>query len=150
MNPKLTIQIALLLILSGVGIYYWSGFFRPPEIQILCTIHRQRSTRAAEAGNPAAGSLRAEAAFGLDKNYKLTSIKVVPLADWKTNKNAHPLWQLAVKTAVTPVKAFIYGQKFKGMDSVSGTDAEPLLPRVEYLLLIEAGRQRGECEFTLP
>ena len=94
MKRKIQIQIALLLILLGIGIYYWPGFFQPPQIQILCTIHRQRSPRPAEAGNPSAGSPPAEAAFGLDQRYELTSIKVVPLAEWKINKSAHPLWQL--------------------------------------------------------
>jgi hypothetical protein len=141
---KNSIQIALLLVLLCVGIYFWGRLFQPPAIQILCTIHRERS------GNPSAGSPRAIAAFGLDQRYELTSIKVVTLAEWKTNKNACPLWHLTSKTAPTPVKALVYGQKVDGMDSVSGADAEPLASKVEYLLLIEAGRRHGECEFMLP
>ena len=150
MKQKTTIQIALLVILIGVGIYYWLGFFHSSDIQILCTIHRQRSSDPADAGNPSGSSPRLEAAFGLDQRYELTSIKVVPLAEWKTNKNAHALWHLTADGGSSPVKAFVYGQKVEDMDSDSGTDAEPLLPKVEYLLLVEAGKQHGECEFSLP
>ena len=91
-----------------------------------------------------------KSAFGMDQPYELTSIKVVPLVEWTTNKAAHPLWHLTAKTNSQPVKAFIYGQNFAGMESVSGARAEPLATNVDYLLLIEAGRQRGECDFKLP
>jgi hypothetical protein len=124
---------------------------RPPAIQILCTLHERRAPRHPDAGaNPSANPPRPEAAFGLDQRYGLTSVKVVPLAEWKTNKAAHPLWHLTADPPSEPVKAFLYGQNPEGMESVSGTDAEPLAAKVDYLLLIEAGRQRGECEFRLP
>jgi hypothetical protein len=86
----------------------------------------------------------------MDQPYELTSVKVVPLAEWTTNKLALPLWHLIVKTNSPPIKAFLYGQQIRGMESVSGARAEPLATGVDYLLLIEAGRQRGECDFKLP
>ena len=146
MNKKISIQIALLLVLLGVGIFCWSWLFPPPAIHILCTIHQQRAARTTEAGNPA----RAVAAFGLDQRYELTSIKVVPLAEWKTNKNAHPLWHVTSDSGSAPLKAFVYGQNFDDLDSVSGADAEPLASKVEYLLLVAARRRHGQCEFSLP
>jgi len=147
MPKKNSFQIVLLLVLLGVLIYFWSAMSRPPEIQILFTLHGQRISRSADAG---ANSPRLEAAFGMDQSYELTDVKVVPLAEWTTNKAAHPLWHLTAQTHSPPVKAFLYGQNPEGMESVSGASAEPLATNVDYLLLIEAGRQRGQCDFKLP
>jgi hypothetical protein len=151
MNKKNSAQIVLLLVLLGVVIYYWSALSQPPKIQILYTLHERRVPRPPDANaNPSAIQPRPDVAFGLDQRYELTSVKVVPLAEWTTNKEAHPLWHLTAETHSSPVKALIYGQNLEGMDSVSGAGAEPLAAKVDYLLLIEAGRQHGECEFKLP
>ncbi len=147
MNKKTAFQIVLLVVLLGVVIYYWSALSKPPGIQILYTLHERRVPRPTDAS---ANPPRLEAGFGMDQLYELTSIKVVPLAEWTTNKEARPLWHLTAQTHSSPVKAFLYGQNLEGMESVTGASAEPLATNVDYLLLIEAGRQHGECDFKLP
>ena len=147
MNKNTAFQIALLVLLLGGVIYYWSVLSKPPKIQILCTLHARQAPRPTNANTSLP---RWEVAFGMDQPYELTSVKVVPLAEWTTNKLALPLWHLIVKTNSPPIKAFLYGQQIRGMESVSGARAEPLATGVDYLLLIEAGRQRGECDFKLP
>jgi hypothetical protein len=146
-NKKTAFQIVLLIVLMGVAIYYWSALSKPPKIQIFCTLHERRVSRPTNAN---ANPPRLEAAFGMDHLYELTSVKVVPRDEWTTNKEAHPLWHLVTKTNSPPVKAFFYGQHIKGMESISGSRAEPLATNVDYLLLIEAGRRHGECDFKLP
>jgi len=146
-NKKAPFQIVLLLVPLGVLIRYWSALSRPPKIQILFTVHGRRAPRPA---NASANPSRLEAAFGMDQSCELTSVKVVPLDEWTTNKEALSLWHLTAKTHSSPVKAFLYGQNLEGMESVSGAGAEPLATNVDYLLLIEAGRRRGECDFKLP
>lgn len=147
MNKKTAAQIVLLVFLLGGVIYYWSALSQPPKIQILYTLHARQVPRPTNANTHPP---RLEVTFGMDQRYELTSIKVVPLAEWTTNKLAHPLWHLTAETHSEPVKAFRYGQNLEGMESVSDADAEPLSNNVHYLLLIEAGRQRGECDFKLP
>lgn len=147
MNKKTTIQIVLLVFLLGVAACYWSALSKPPKIQILYTLHERRVSRPADAN---ANPPRLEVAFGMDQPYELTSVKVVPLVGWTTNKEAHPLWHLTAKSHSSPVKAFLYGQSLEGMESVTGASAELLATNVDYLLLIEAGRRRGECNFKLP
>jgi hypothetical protein len=147
LNKKTAFQIVLLMFLLGVAACYWSALSKPPKIQILYTLHGRRAPRPADAS---ANPPRLEVAFGMDQLYELTSIKVVPLAEWTTNKEAHPLWHLTAKTHSPPVKAFLYGQDLEGMESVSGASAEPLTTNADYLLLIEAGRRRDECNFKLP
>jgi hypothetical protein len=146
-NKKTAFQIVLLVFLLGGVIYYWSALSKPPKIQIFYAFHAQQVFRPTNANrNPP----RLEVAFGMDQPYELTSVKVVPLAEWTTNKLAHPLWHLTVKTNSPPTKAFLYGQQIKGMESLFGARAEPLATNVDYLLLIEAGRRHGECDFKLP
>ena len=149
MNKKTTFQIVLLIVLLGVVIHYRSALFKAPKIRILYTLHRRQIARSANA-SPSTDQPRLEAAFGMDQLYELTSVKVVPLDEWTTNKEAHPLWHLVTKTYSPPVKAFLYGQQIGGMESVSGARAEPLATNIDYLLLIEAGRRSGECDFKLP
>ena len=147
MNKKTAFQIVLLVFLLGVVIYYWSALFKPPKIQIFYTLHARQVFRPTDANiNPP----RLEIAFGMDQPCELTSVKVVPRAEWTTNKLAHPLWHLIVKTNSPPIKAFLYGQQIGGMESLFGARAEPLSTNVDYLLLIEAGRRYGECDFKLP
>jgi hypothetical protein len=146
-NKKTAFQIVLLVFLLGVVVYYWSALSKPPKIQIFYTLHARQVPRPTNANtNPP----RLEVAFGMDQPYELTSVKVVPLAEWTTNKLAHPLWHLIVKTNSPPIKAFLYGQQIRGMESFSGARAEPLATNVDYLLLIEAGRRHGKCNFKLP
>ena len=146
-NKKAPFQIVLLLVPLGVLIYYWSALSRPPKIQILFTVHGRRAPRPADAGT---SPPRWEVAFGIDQPYELTSVKVVPLVEWTTNKEALSLWHLTAKTHSSPVKAFLYGQNLEGMETVSGAGAEPLAANVDCLLMIEAGRRKGECDFKLP
>ena len=147
MDKKTAFQIVLLVFLLGAVIYYWSALSKPPKIQILYTLHARQVPHPTHANtNPP----RLEVAFGMNHPYELTSVKVVPLAEWTTNKLAHPLWHLVTKTNAPPVKAFLYGQQIRGMESVSGAQAEPLATNVDYLLLIEAGQRHGECDFKLP
>jgi hypothetical protein len=147
MNKKTAFQMVLLVVLLGVGIHYWPALSQPPEIQILYTLHERRVPRPTDAS---ANPPRWEVAFGMDQPYELTSIKVVPLVEWATNKAAHPLWHLTAKPHSPPVKAFLYGQNLEGMESATGASAEPLTTNTGYFLLIEAGRRRGDCGFKLP
>jgi hypothetical protein len=146
-NKKTVFQIILLVFLLGVVICYWSASSKPPKIQVFFTLHARQVPRPA---NTRTNPPRLEVAFGMDQSYELTSVKVVPLAEWTTNKLAHPLWHLTAKTNLPPIKAFLYGQQIGGMESFFGARAEPLATNVDYLLLIEAGQRRGKCDFKLP
>ena len=146
MSKKTVFKIVLLVFLLGAVIYYWSALSKPPKIRIFYTLHARQVPRPT---NPNINPPRL-VAFGMDQPYEVTSVKVVPLAEWTTNKLAHPLWHLIVKTNSPPIKAFLYGQQIGGMESFSGARAEPLSTNVDYLLLIEAGQQHGECNFKLP
>jgi hypothetical protein len=147
MNKKTAFQIVLLILLVGGGIYYLATSFKPAKIQMVYTLHERRVYRRVPLNNQP----RFDAAFGLDGAYKLTSLKVVVLGEWTTNKQAQPLWHLVSDSRSVPVRAIIYGQRIEGMrPALSGARAEMLVPNVYYRLFIEAGSREGECDFKLP
>ena len=77
--------------------------------------------------------------FGMSGDFKLTSVKVVPLAELETNKFAHPVWELVSDSNSVPTRAFTYGHRIKGMHpAVKGATADPLTPNTTYRLLVEA------------
>jgi len=84
--------------------------------------------------------------FGLDKDWKLTGVRVAALSG---ESNAHPRlsWQLESKAGSEPTRGFIYGDDIPGMRRPGG-GAAPLVPGVHYRLDLEAGRAKGSVSFT--
>ncbi len=149
MNKKTVFQIILLILVAGGGIYWLAGMFKPAKIQILCDIHPPRvlRTNARAVGNQP----QFEVAFGFDQRCALTDLKVVPLDEWTTNNQVHPLWHMVSTSNSVPTKAILYGRRIPGMaPAVTGARAAQLETNVTYRLLIEAGSRTGECDFKLP
>jgi hypothetical protein len=90
--------------------------------------------------------------FCLDKPYPLTSVKVVPSEEARTNRFAHPLWHLVAPAAAPPVKSFRYGAALAGMEpEVATALPEPLDADTTYSLQIETGNGlKGEITFQPP
>ena len=86
--------------------------------------------------------------FTLDGKYRLSSIKVVELSAYLTNKYVTPVWHLISKTNSAPVRGFLYGLPIPGM-APARPDSKPknLLPNVAYRLFVEAGRAKGNRDF---
>jgi hypothetical protein len=88
--------------------------------------------------------------FELDRTAKLTSIKVVPLTAFLTNKYTRPVWHLVSESNSAPTRGFLYGMAVPGMcPAVAGTTAEPLALGTTYRLLLQAGTVRAEHDFDL-
>jgi hypothetical protein len=135
--------IGIVLVLAAVYVIYFTDWFRPKMIQLSHTV---RPINAAGRFGPAVSRLT----FGLDNDYELTEVKVVPFAEWQTNKDAQPLWHLVSDEGSDDINHFFYGENISGMDSaVEGAKPQPLQPGVKYLLLIAAGRAKGQHEFLI-
>jgi len=86
--------------------------------------------------------------FMFNQKLKLTSVKVVDLAAYETNKYVVPLWRLTSSSNSIPTKEFVYGANIPGMHpEVKGAAADPLQPGVTYRLLLEAGSIKAEHDF---
>ena len=91
------------------------------------------------------------AVFGLDgKEYQLTRVKVFRLDEAATNKYAHATWHLVSKAGSQPVTQFVYGNPITGMQpDMPNSQPEPLQRNVNYKIVVEAGKIRGEREFSI-
>ena len=142
MNKKNYALIAIVLVLAGVYIIFFTDWFKPKTIQIVST---SRPLRTNQTG-PATDRL----IFGLSDTYSLTEVKVVPLAELQTNKLAQPVWHLVSDSGSDDVNQFFYGEQIGGMDpALEGSRPEPLQPGVTYRLFVAAGKARGQHDFHI-
>lgn len=147
-KKQVALLIAALALLSVAAYHFLTDWFAPEEIQIVHTLrpYTPRASRGrARSEPPPPGNT---VLFSLDRRCRLTEIKVVPLAEWQTNKYAHPVWHLISDSNSVPVKSFIYGAPIRGMrPPVRGAQADPLQPGVTYRLFLQAGKLHGEHDF---
>jgi hypothetical protein len=145
MTRKNWVLITVVLVLAGVYAFYFTNWFKPKIIQIS---HTSRAIRRRFRFNEKDDASTLPVTFGFDQSYKLTEIKVVPLAAWQTNKNALPIWHLISDSNSVPVGNFTYGQNIRGMKpEVAGAHATPLQPNVTYHLFVKAGSAIGQHDF---
>jgi hypothetical protein len=143
MTKQKRVLIVTALLLAGVYLYHFTGWFQPKIIQISYT-ERYQSARGPAGRFPLI-------LFGFGgQRYQLSEIKVVPLAAWQTNQAIMPVWHLVSRSRSAPLEFFAYGGNLPGMESaVAGTHAEPLQTNVTYRLLLRAGGYKGQCDFQL-
>lgn len=87
MAQKPTLLIAILLVIGGLFIYLNRDWFQRRPIQISHRLYRF-------AGRFGGSEAPTPVMFEFDRRLKLTSIKIVALADVQTNKYPHPLWHM--------------------------------------------------------
>jgi hypothetical protein len=151
MTKKDLFLIGIVVVLGGLYVVYFSGWFGPKFIRIEYTVRPVREAPGVNGRTNPNGKPVNSVMFSLQKDYRLTSIKVVPAAEFQTNKYAHPLWHLVSKSGSEPAKAFAYGYTIAGMTpSVANAEPDLLRPGVEYRLVVEASSVKGEHDFKIP
>ena len=137
--------VLTIIVLALAALYiYTSDWFSKPTIQIIFQIRPSGPSRIPRNDDTAVYPV----SFSFDKKYQLTSVKVVSAAEFLTNKYAHPLWHLISDSNSAPAKVIIYGQQLRGMKpAVAKARPQPLQPNISYLLMIEAGKLKGQTEF---
>ena len=149
MEKKQFVLVGVVVVLLGVYAFYFSGWFTPKQMLIEHSIRGGVPERGAMGRVEKADKAMNVVTFAFDGKYSLTAVKVVPLAEFQTNKYAHPLWQLVTESNSIPMKAIVYGMRIRGMrPKVKGADADPLEANVTYRLIVEAGKIVGEHDFT--
>lgn len=151
MTKKNVIVLAVTLVaVIGFYLYLFRDSFHKPVIQISHTIRPNPTYIRHPPQGVNSEDFPQLINFGLSGEFKLTSVKVVPLAELETNKFAHPLWELITDSNSIPTRAFSYGNKIRGMHpAVKGATADPLVPNVTYRLLVEANALKGEHDFKI-
>src|SRR6266536_1663997 len=103
MFSKQTVLISLAILLASLYVYFFTDWINRPRIQIIA------QTRPIQPRGQTAKVY--PVSFLLDGKYQLTSVKVVPLNAYQTNKYASPLWHLRTYTNAAPIEGFVYGQR---------------------------------------
>lgn len=138
----------LLLILFAIGlaaiyVVWFSDWFKPKKMEIY---HTNRNVHA----NSGRGNALRSLIFGVKPRSRITELKVVPLAEFETNKSAVAVWHLVSDSNSVPIKSFFYGEHIPGMrPAIRGDSAEALEPNVTYRLFITAGSVKGQHDFEL-
>ena len=88
--------------------------------------------------------------FYLDKEYPVTSLKVIGVADAATNKYPHALWQMVAESKPVVLTDFIFGRPIPGLKpEIAGVAPEPLQAGVNYRIVLESPKIKGVKEFQL-
>ena len=141
MTNKARFLFILAVVLGGAYAYWFTAWINVPKIEII------KSDRPGRRGRD--NSTVMPIAFAFDGRYALTSVKVYRVNGEKLDPKAKPLWQLVGKPRSEVIKGFIYGYPIRGMQAAANSGApDPLEPDVPYRLLVEAGRARGQIDFT--
>jgi hypothetical protein len=149
MSKKEYFLVVFVVVLFGIYVHYFTDWFTSKPIRIEHSIRPNVLFSSNRRGNTVPASETSFiVSFVLDREYKLTSLKVVAVSEVATNPGARPLWHLIADAKPIPTRAIAYGERVAGMKpAASSAVAEPLQPNVEYRLLIEAGRRRGQHDF---
>jgi hypothetical protein len=139
------ILVVLLVILGAIYAVFFTDWFHKQYIQIVPQI-RPRGQRVQQRDPTAAQAM--PVTFMLRGNFRLTSLKVVAADDLATNKHPTPLWHLISDSNSVPTKVIQYGVRPTGMKpAVPRARPEPLQPDVSYMLILEAGKAKGQTNF---
>lgn len=148
MSKKNIVLLSLLAALGSIYVYYFTDLFRQPTMEIVSRIRPQINQRRSkrEPIVPAGNTI----SFLFNRKYELTSVKVVEENEAKTNKYPHAVWRLITDSNSVPTKTIFYGVTVEGMKpEFAKSRPEPLQPNVPYILLIEAGKLKGQTTFSI-
>lgn len=136
--------VGLALTLALVYAVFFTDWFKPKQMQVF---HTSRALRVKVKDKV---NLVPQLIFGLNRQFKLTEITVVPLAEYETNRHVLPVWHLVSDSNSVPVKSFSYGQNLRGMrPAVAGSRSQSLETNVTYRLLVNAGGVEGVHDFVI-
>ena len=145
-RTKTIFAVIAILGLGGLTLYLYRDWFGAAPIQISYRVSpwlqgRGRGRPANDVGTPVV--------FSLNTYLRLTSVKVVIAAEIKTNKFAHPLWDLVSESNSVPTASFAYGERLRGLHPVvKGASADPLEPGVMYRLFLKTRDKEAHHDFT--
>ena len=144
MTKKSFFLTVFILLLAGLSVYLNRGRFQSEPLSV-----GSRSIMRGPALRRGIKDPAKPLVFLLNRRQRLTSVKVVPLAELQTNRYPQPVWELVSTSNSVPVKEFTYGANIRGMHpSVKGAVAAPLQPGVPYRVFVEAGSVKAEHDFT--
>lgn len=146
-SRKEMVMVALFLVLLGLYLVYGSGCFKVVPIRI------EESVRPTVLPAPPGSTEKPRVVYvtsiAFDREYELTAVKVYRIEDLE-DKSKPPLWHLVGKPKSSPTRSLVYGGTPQGMSAFqAGSSPAPLEANVPYRIIAEAGRLKGEHDFTI-
>ena len=138
MTKKNWLMLGFVAALGAFYLLWFTDFGQPQLIQI-------NVVERPFVPNPAPGEVL-PLVFGLDRDLRLTSLRILPVTE-ASNTKPKVAWQLSSKAGSEPVRGFTYADEIPGMKA-SGSKPLPLVAGTAYRLELEAGRAKGQAEFT--
>jgi hypothetical protein len=133
-------------ILAVIYAAYFTDWFRAVSIPIVA---QTRVGRPMNIGRPTDEPPASVVSFLFDRAHRLTRVQVVAADDLATNKAPTALWSLVSDSASVPTKAFLYGLPIEGMKpALPRSHPQPLLPGIEYVIQVQAGKLKGRTNFV--
>lgn len=146
MTTKNWMLLALTVLLGSFSLYLNKDWFARDNIQIM---HRSRPARGAFRRPGSDNPLIDPISFWFDRKVKLTSLRIIPVADIETNKYPQPIWYLISDSNSVPIREFTYGMRIQGMHpAMKGIAPDPLEPGVKYRMFVQAGKQSVQHDFV--
>jgi hypothetical protein len=148
-RKKVILTTAVLLAIAALYLYQYKDAIIGRPIQIS---HTMRLRLAMARRMPAKLSRYAPIipTFTLGDEYRLNTVKLIRLDEFKAKGYAHPLWELVSDSKSYPTRVFLYGRGIPGMHpKVADVEPEPLVTNVTYRLLLTAGRLKGQHDFSI-
>lgn len=142
MTKKDICLVALLVVLATVYVCLFTNWFKPKTIKIGYTARQLRYYRTRKD--------LPDVLFLMEGTFRLTDVKVVPLASFQADPHTVPLWHLISDSNSIPVQRFAYGQHIRGMKAaLRGAQAQELETNVTYRLFVSAGNTKGYDDFEI-
>jgi hypothetical protein len=142
MTKKNVCLVLILVILAGAYVFCFTDWFKTKTIRIYSSVPPIQTLDPRRRHAPII--------FGLIGHFRLTEIKVVPLADFEKNPRTSPLWHLISSSNSIPVDKFGYGQHIHGMKpAVVGDEPQDLESNVTYRIFVTDGHIQGVHDFQL-
>jgi hypothetical protein len=142
MTKKNVCLVLILVILVGVYAFCFTDWFKTKTIRIYSEVPPVQNLNTRHR--------HAAIIFGLIGHFRLTEVKVVPLADYEKNPAAAPVWHLISDSNSIPVDRFGYGQHIHGMKpKVAGEEPGDLETNVMYHLIVSDGHIQGAHDFQI-
>jgi len=149
MTKKNLFLIGVTLALAVVYGVFFTDWFRTHGIQISHTSRPVPQQRAANPRLQAIFESSAPVTFFFRPELRLTRLKVFAVSELETNRYALPVWHMVSESNTPPVDSLVYGITLRGMHPANkGQFAQPLVPGVNYRLLVEAGDLKGQHDFV--
>jgi len=135
--------MGLAAVLGLVYVWYFTDWLNPHRIQIVAQVRRLPGVGMPGGVYPIS--------FTMDRDYRLTRVRVTEIAPAKPAVQGKPCWQLVSTSNSVPVRGFLYGVGIRGMaESKESPRFEGLKAGSRYRLEVTAGRSKGVLEFECP